>query len=62
MDYLYKKPEKLSFNDFVADFIPNYEGISQDSHNNFQNIEVWAQTYCIPPYFPYNPATCWPIG
>ncbi len=62
MEYKYTKPEKISLDNFIKDFIPNYDEIGANSGLNFQSIEVWEITYCIPPNSPYNPATCTPIG
>lgn len=66
MVYKYKKPEKVSFQEFTKEFIPAFDQADEVAKQKALTLNVWAYGICVPggtpphPYFVYNGPGCIP--
>ena len=42
MEYKYKKPEKMNFQEFTEDFIPAFDQVDEVARQKALSINIWA--------------------
>lgn len=48
MEYKYKKPEKMNFQEFTEDFIPAFDQVDEVARQKGLSINIWAYGICNP--------------
>jgi hypothetical protein len=48
MEYKYTKPEKISFEQFTEEFIPDFDQVDEAAKQKALTYNVWAYGICHP--------------